>query len=374
MAARPHDTIIITLGPSQPSEVSLIVPPPQARFTRPPLRPNSPPLVAFLRRLIMGSAFFCAAILAILLFPLWVPLAMLFDRVHERGRAHVYAMTRAGLFVLVFLWSDLIGFAGGILVTPLLLTAGGRARWLAWNHALAWDWADRMFRWTLRIFSMKLTVEGEEVLAEGGPFLFFVRHASGGDVVVPLAFAGERNGLGVRIVLKRELLFDPGIDLVCSRLPCAFVRRGTGDPAAEIEQICTLAEGMGRDECLVIFPEGTRFGAHKRARLIERLRQKGDALALERAERLRRVLPPRPGGPLALLERNPHLDVVFCAHVGYEGAADWGEIWRGELAHKPLTIRFWRVRASEIPREHAAADAWLYDQWAKMDRWIQSQG
>ena len=115
------------------------------------------------------------------------------------------------------------------------------------------------------------------------------------------------------------------------------------------------------------------MGGHKRAALIERLQAKGDTRALERAQQLHRTLPPRPGGPIALLERNPHLDVVFCAHVGYEGAATWADVWAGDLTKKDLKIRFWRVPAAEIPREKDKAEEWLFQQWREMDRWILAQ-
>ncbi len=351
----------------------MIAPPPEARYTRPALRPNGSPLVKALRRLVMTPLLIAVFILVVGGSPLWAALTLGFDLAREGVRSRRLATTRAFGFLVLFLISDLVGWVGGMLVTPLLLTEAGRARWLAANHALAWAWGDRMLRWTLRIFSMKPSIEGEEVFASRGPFLLFARHASGGDVVLPLAFAGARHGLGVRIVLKRELLFDPGIELVCGRLPCAFVRRGASDPASEVEEICKLAHDLGPDECVAIFPEGTRFGAQKRARLLERLSEKGDTLALSRARALERTLPPRPGA-LALLERNPHLDVVFLAHVGYEGAADWGEVWRGALAHKDLKIRFWRVPASEIPRGPGEVERWLHDQWLNMDRWIRENG
>lgn len=356
------------------AEAPLNAPHAEARYTRPDLRPTGTLGETLRRRALMVPLllFFATGVLGAL--PLWLLLTFLFDLAREGLRSRRLATSRALLFLALFLVSDLMGFFGGLWALRLLLTERGRQRWLAENHALAWAWADRMFRGTLRVFSMRKEVEGEEVLAAGGPFLFFVRHASGGDVVVPITFAGQHHGLGLRIVIKRELLYDPGIDLVCSRLPCVFVKRGAQDPAGEVEEVCKLATDIGRDECLAIFPEGTRFGGHKREKLLERLAEKGDTLTLERARALRRTLPPRPGGPVALIERNPNLDVVFCAHVGYEGAADWGEVWRGALAHRDLKIRFWRVPAAEIPREHAEAERWLFEQWLAMDRWIEQNG
>jgi hypothetical protein len=103
------------------------------------------------------------------------------------------------------------------------------------------------------------------------------------------------------------------------------------------------------------------------------LRRGGDAPALEAAEALASVLPPRPGGTLALLAAAPEVDVVVCEHVGFEGTASIGQIWRGALVGRTVRVRFRRIRRSEIPAESTAALAWLRDEWRRVDAWI-SQG
>jgi hypothetical protein len=121
---------------------------------------------------------------------------------------------------------------------------------------------------------------------------------------------------------------------------------------------------------VVIFPEGTRFTPAKRERILASLRERGKVALAERAERLARVLPPRSGGPLALLERSPGVDVVFCAHRGFEGAATLGELWHGALVGRRVRVRFWRVAAGEIPAGREARAAWLFGWWERMDAWL----
>ena len=76
-----------------------------------------------------------------------------------------------------------------------------------------------------------------------------------------------------------------------------------------------LAAGLGPDEGVLIYPEGTRFTAAKRERAIERQ---------PRAAELRNVPPPRPGGTLAVMETGADV-VVICAHHGLDGFASIGD-------------------------------------------------
>ena len=124
---------------------------------------------------------------------------------------------------------------------------------------------------------------------------------------------------------------------------------------------------------MLIYPEGTRFSAAKRARVLERLAREGDLKQLEYARSLHSVLPPRTGGALALLEAAPHADVVVCAHTGFEGAATLAQIWRGELLHQTIRVRFERIPRASIPTSRDAQAAWLRERWQEIDAWLASQ-
>ncbi len=88
------------------------------------------------------------------------------------------------------------------------------------------------------------------------------------------------------------------------------------------------------------------------------------------AEQLRHTLPPRLGGPLGLLQRNPGLDVVFCAHTGFEGAATFRDLLGGALVRREVQVAFWRVPFAQIPLERDARAQWLYQHWRRIDDWI----
>src|SRR4029453_163044 len=119
-----------------------------------------------------------------------------------------------------------------------------------------------------------------------------------------------------------------------------------------------------------IFPEGANFTPQRRTRAIQRLRDRGLRSAVRRAEAMRRVLPPRPGGVAAALTAAPHADVVFVAHTGLEHLSTVGDLWRGRPMDKTLHLRWWFVPAAAVPTGESELTAWLYRWWETIDAWI----
>ena len=177
------------------------------------------------------------------------------------------------------------------------------------------------------LFRVSLDVEGDEATAPG-PMVLMMRHASLADTLLPTVLVLRRHKIRLRYVLKRELLWDPALDLAGNVLPNYFVDRRSTDAAAEVERVRSLGVGLGESDGVLIYPEGTRFTEEKRERVIEILRHRFPHL-VERAEALRGVLAPRQAGVLALLEAGT--DVVVCAHVGLDGLSHVKRIWRGGL-------------------------------------------
>lgn len=101
---------------------------------------------------------------------------------------------------------------------------------------------------------------------------------------------------------------------------------------------------------MLIYPEGTRFTEPKRRRVLERLRERGQAELALRAEQLRHTLPPKPGGPLALLEAAPDADVVLCMHSGFEAAGTLGQSWSRALIGRTIRVRCVRVPRTRFRR------------------------
>jgi 1-acyl-sn-glycerol-3-phosphate acyltransferase len=272
------------------------------------------------------------------------------------------------------IWSCLAWHCVGVALLGIWWLIGkalrmDQRRWRAWHVLLEGFWADRMIGIARVFYGLRLEVEGAE-LARPGPVLILMRHASVVDTMLPSALLGRRpHRMLMRIIKKRELLWDPCVDLVSHRVPRTFVRRGRGSTDKELEAIRTLTHGMAADDGLVIFPEGTRFSDKKRAEVLGKLEAR-DPAAAERAEALRHVLPIRSAGTLAVLEERPDVDVVFCAHTGLEGASRLEDFVAGALLRRTWRIQFWRVPRAEVPVEREARIAWLEAWWRQIDEWI----
>jgi 1-acyl-sn-glycerol-3-phosphate acyltransferase len=249
----------------------------------------------------------------------------------------------------------------------------GSLRRRRWVYDLRIHWMRSNLGGLRALFGMKLEVDGLDQ-AGPGPVLILMRHASIIDNTLPDALAGHAHGMGLRFVIKRELQALPSIDIAGRWVPTSFVRRASKDPAAELAVLRQLATEFGppSTEGILIYPEGTRCTEEKLARAKAIIAERQPEIA-PLANRLRHVLPPRLGGPLALLEATAGTDVVFCAHVGLDGFERVSDIWGGGLVGKPVRVKFWRCPASEVPAGDAERTAWLYGEWQRVDDWIGEQ-
>ena len=202
--------------------------------------------------------------------------------------------------------------------------------------------------------------------------LIFIRHASIIDNALPDAVIGHAHGLGLRFVIKHELEMLPTIDVGGRWVPTNFVRRASADVAGEVARLRRLAHDLGDGEGIVIYPEGTRHTPEKLARAQELIAERQPAIA-PLANRLRNVLPPRLGGPIALLEESRGADVVVCGHVGLDGFEHIRDIWAGGLVGTTVRVRFWRYPAADVPADSDERTAWLYERWLLLDDWVGSQ-
>ncbi|HAA54928.1 MAG TPA: hypothetical protein DCE42_09230 [Myxococcales bacterium] len=281
-----------------------------------------------------------------------------------------FAALRVTCFFLLYLLCEWVGIVASFLLWLRFLLPGyDRVRFVDANYRLQHLWGKTLLFGAGWLYSCRFEVEGAE-LGENGPYHLFIRHASVADTVLAVGFLCAPYRMRLRYVLKHELLWDPCLDIVGLRIPNAFVKRGSGDSEAEIEKVRALAKDLGPKDGTLIYPEGTRFSPKKRARILQRLREKGDTESLERAESYGHVLPPRLGGPLALLEAGDEADVLFCAHVGFENVSTFWDMWNGSLIGKPIRLYFWRVANKDIPKEQAQRRVWLMDQWKQVDEWV----
>ncbi len=200
--------------------------------------------------------------------------------------------------------------------------------------------------------------------------LVLSRHAGPGDSLLMVRTLMRRDhDRRPRIVLRDLLQLDPLIDVYLNRLPSAFLTPGRSELA---DQVGRLAEGMGDEDALLIFPEGGNFTEGRRRRAIDRLRGKGLHERAAQADQMRHVLPPKHAGVAAALAAAPGADVVLVAHTGLEHLSSPADLWDGLPMDSVVRMRWWFVPAAEVPREPDEQAAWLFDRWAEIDAWVAS--
>jgi 1-acyl-sn-glycerol-3-phosphate acyltransferase len=311
-----------------------------------------------LRRLRTVPLFLLLFVVTTLALPVLLAVAVVVDALRWLIRRRPWMATRLALFLWIYLAAE----AWAIVALFLAWALPPRLRLVERTYRLQARWAALLFGAARRLFSLRFAVEGADAVAPG-PIVVLMRHASIVDNLLPAVFVAAPHGLRLRYVLKRELLSDPAIDIAGGRLPNCFVIRGADDAEAEVARVRALAAGLGADEGVLIYPEGTRFTAAKRARAIERQ---------PRAAELRHVLPPRPGGTLAVMETGA--DVIVCAHHGLDGFASIGDLWRGGLVRRTVSVRFSRFSGASLPEGREARTTWLWERWHEVDDWIGAQG
>ncbi len=282
--------------------------------------------------------------------------------------------TRAAFRRVPWIATRLIAMAWVYLAAEVGVIIVAFAQWLAslafgtraadkrrdWSYWLQTAWVKPIMAAMTRTFRLRFEVKGGELVSPG-PVLVLFRHVSIMDNLLPHVFVSIPAGLRLRWVLKKELLSDPALDIGGNRMPNYFVDRKSDDPETERANIAALGTGLGPRDGVMLFPEGTRYSPERRQRLMTRLAESDpdlhDLLAPHEG-----VLPPRPGGVLALLDEG--MDVLLAAHAGFEALRGIKEIWREAPVGRTISLSFRRVAASAIPESTAARIRWLHEEWA----------
>jgi 1-acyl-sn-glycerol-3-phosphate acyltransferase len=235
------------------------------------------------------------------------------------------------------------------------------------RHQRLQHWSiDVLARRAEGLLGLRLDIDPESQAAlTPGPVIVICRHVNIVDASLPMLLY-QRLGYRTRGVIMAELLADPGFDLIYARTGSVFIPRDNGLEA--IAMVRGLGQGVDSTSAVVIFPEGRLF-RHDR---LERAKAR---LALENPERAARLaslshlLPPRPGGFLALLD-SIAADVVVIAHTGLDEYASFAELARAVPVCNPIHVTAWRVPRDRIPNGDAERIAWLDEQWLVADEWI----
>ncbi|MFV2021234.1 1-acyl-sn-glycerol-3-phosphate acyltransferase [Micromonospora sp. LOL_023] len=325
----------------------------------------------WVRRTLLGPAVLLLALVTVTTLPVWILVA-----------AGASLLVPGRLRVLRLLWIAAVYLAWDAVALTALFGlwlasgCGWKIRSPAFQraHYVLTGWFLRFFfwhaRWALRL-SIDVVGTDPDTALPGRPELVVCRHAGPGDSFILIHGLVNWFYREPRIVLKETLQWDPAIDVLLNRLPNRFI--APGDKRAEpVEtQIAHLATGLDANDAFVIFPEGGNFTPGRRSRAIDRLHALGLHSMAARAESMRHVLAPRPGGLLAALDAAPDAGVIFVAHTGLDRMLTVADVWRELPMDKQIVMRFWSVPPEEIPAGREERIEWLYDWWARIDSWIE---
>lgn len=305
----------------------------------------------------------------VLLSPVVLTAAVITDLARGRRR---FPTVRLALFAMQYALND----SAEILMAPVFWIVAGfgtrldslasirrHQRLQAWSVAV-------LARRAERLLGIRLELDSGSIGAlTPGPVIVLCRHVNIVDASIPTLLY-QRLGHHTRGVIMAELLADPGFDLIYCRTGSVFIPRDNGPEAVGLLQ--HLSQGIDESTAVVIYPEGRLFRAELRVRFLTKIAGSDPDRALRLAT-LRHVLPPRPGGVLALLDAIPSADVVVIAHAGLDQFGSFTDLARAAPLPRPITVTAWRVRATDIPHDPVARIAWLDEQWLRVDYWIDQQ-
>ena len=317
-----------------------------------------------IRRLAIIPLVFVLELLLLALSPIVLLVAALVDVV-LRGPWRTVRLAAVGIAVVAYE----VAAVGGL----FLLWVGNPSRSAlrspqmkeAHYQLLRW-WLNGMYRAGERLLGVQVDLE-DPPRREPGPVIVLARHAGPGDSLLLVHFLLSEFERWPRLVMKDDLQWDAGLDVIGNRLPNAFI----GDTDDAERAIGALARGLGDRDAIVLFPEGGNFTKRRRERAIARLRRKGLHEEADRAERMQHVLPPYTGGAIAAIAAAKEADIVFVAHTGLEDLSALAALWANVPLKRAVQVRYWRLPFTEIPAGSEAQNDWLYEWWGRVDRWIE---
>jgi 1-acyl-sn-glycerol-3-phosphate acyltransferase len=324
----------------------------------------------WVRRLVIAPATVLLAVLLVTTVPLWLLLAAALSPL-MRGRLRVLRVIWMITIYLVLESLALLALFG-------LWVASGfgwkvRTPRFQYAHYRLVSWVLRvLFQEARRALSVNVVTDGPDPDAHPGrPLVVFCRHAGPGDSFLLAHALVNWYSREPRIVLKKDLQWDPVIDVLLNRLPNRFISPSPGDRGAQVEaEIAELATKLDANDAFVLFPEGGNFTPARRAKVIERLHGGGLHAVARRAERMMHVLAPKPGGVAAALTAAPEADVLWVAHTGVDHLMSVADVWSALPMDKTITMRWWLVPAAEVPRAREDQLEWLLTWWERIDGWI----
>ncbi|MBZ0271198.1 1-acyl-sn-glycerol-3-phosphate acyltransferase [bacterium] len=319
------------------------------------------------RRVTAIVVFALVALFSIALSPALFAIAFVVDLFRQRR----FATSRFVALLLVYLAYESLILLASFVVWVEHLFHRDWHRFLVRGWNMQRYWAAVLLGSARWLYGFQVHLEADDDVWRG-PMIVLFRHTSVADMLLPLWFFGYLKEIRLRWVIKRELLWEPTINIVGQRIPNYFVRRGSTDAIREVEAIANLLDGVRDDEGVIIYPEGTRYTPAKFARAMEKLKATAPEFVHEAASRLRFVMPPRFAGVLALFKRNRNIgaDIVIGMHHGFEKIRGGKDVLNGSMIGATIRVHFRRFAFADVPPDEEGQMRWLMARWIEMDEWV----
>ena len=329
----------------------------------------------WIRRLVVDPLYLpIAAALAVLLVAV---LAVSVLCVPFSPRRRVLRLT---CWALTYLALDVwLVLAGAVLWLrfPLRRDADAERRWTAANRRLLRTALVRLMDVSRRSVGFRVEIDPDVPPMDDvrRPVLLLARHAGPGDSFALVWLILDRWGQTPRVVLKDVLLWDPGLDVVLTRLSGCFLpsRSGAGDDTAD--RVAATAAELDAGDVMLLFPEGGNWTRGRHRRAVRRLWRTGKARTARQAQARPDVLPPRPAGTAAVLAARRDLDVVVVAHTGLDRLTSVRAVWDAiPVEAEPMRVHWWRVPFAGVPHTEDEVPEWLNGEWGLVQRWVADGG
>jgi len=275
-------------------------------------------------------------------------------------------------FLMLYLIND--AWALVMLLVMWIVTGFGWKMHTSWSYKMHarvhGQWASHLLWGVDKLFGGRIEIRNRDVVTPG-PIAMFSRHICFLDALIPSVLIAHKRSQIPCHVMKDDLKWEPGIDILGHRTPNHFLNRAKAG-ALDLDAVRRIGEAASTDNSVVIFPEGSFRQPARFARAIERMRKSQPALA-ERASKLKHVLPPRPNGSFALLQGAADADVVLVAHSGFDGFTTVKEILANVPLNRRIVIECRRIPRSEIPMDEEGFNDWLLAQYEWIDAFVEEQ-
>ena len=325
----------------------------------------------WVRRLFITPLVFAAGLILTLSAPLLHVFAAVLDLIFDRKRFRLSRFVGIGL---AFCATEVFG-----LFTLFTVWVGSgfgrwmdRPFWVRANMVLTGQYMELITR-ALRFFLGFRFSYTFEPFPRDRPVILLSRHAGPGDAFLIMRVILRDGKRRPMFIGAAKLQWDPFLDIAGERLGFHYLLRSSTDPQADLRSIRALAESLGGNDTLGIFPEGGNVTPGRRQHRIDSLGAKGRDDLVRVAESLRHTMLPRSGGVVAAMDGAPEAVVLVLAHAGLDDLCGFGDLWNAVPLGREVVAHSWTVLPEDRPSDSQAVAAWLCREWQKVDDWIGEQ-